>query len=37
VNPYVSKGVPQSWLGPKDKNIQNLNIENQIVCEGIEP
>jgi hypothetical protein len=36
VNPYVSKGVPQSCLDPKDKNIQNLNIENQIACEGIE-
>jgi hypothetical protein len=37
VNPYVSKGVPQSCLDPKNKNIQNLNMKNQIACEGIEP
>jgi hypothetical protein len=37
VSPYVSKGVPQSCLDLKDKNIQNLNIQNQMACEGIEP
>lgn len=37
MSPYVSKGVPESCLDPKNENIENLNIENQIACEGIEP